>query len=160
MLHTLLDGTLTLGGLFEAAASGAPPAQANAWLQAHVKGCLMRSAASLARTVAEQYKLSAPEHQQVPALRQDIPMCIPPPETSAFRTAVRLSRLCGHNTRAAQSKRWVLSRVCGCRRPCSVSGSSLTNSMVLMSGMHVMLRRPGLLRLMVALSGRWVLRVG
>ena len=70
MLHTLLDSTLTLDGLFEAAASGAAPAQANAWLQAHVKGCLMRSGASLARTVAEQHKLSALAHQQVPALRQ------------------------------------------------------------------------------------------
>ena len=65
MLHALLESTLTLGGLFQAAASGAAPAQANAWLQAHVEGCLMRSAASLARTVAEQYKQSAPAHQQV-----------------------------------------------------------------------------------------------
>lgn len=70
MLHTLLGSTLTLDGLFEAAASEAAPAQANAWLQAHTKGCLMRSAASLARTVAEQYKLSMPEHQQVPTLWQ------------------------------------------------------------------------------------------
>ena len=65
MLHALLDSTLTLDGLFQGAASGADPAQANAWLQAHVEGCLMRSAASLARTVAEQYKQSAPAHQQV-----------------------------------------------------------------------------------------------
>ena len=65
MLRTLLGSTLTLGGLFRAAASGAAPGQANAWLQGHVEGCLMRSTASLARTVAEQFKQSAPRHQQV-----------------------------------------------------------------------------------------------
>ena len=66
MLHTLLDSTLTLSGLFDVAASGAAASLANSWLQAHLEGCLMRSAASLARTVAEQYRSSAPAHQQVP----------------------------------------------------------------------------------------------
>ena len=65
MTRTLLDSTLSLDGLFEAAADGQDPSAANAWLQTHLDGCLMRSAATLSRTVAEQYRSIAPACQQV-----------------------------------------------------------------------------------------------
>ena len=67
MTHTLLHSTLSLDGLFEAAAAGRSPSAANAWLQTHLDGCLMRSAAMLSRTVAEQYRSMAPACQQVGA---------------------------------------------------------------------------------------------
>ena len=65
MTRTLLHSTLSLDGLFEAAASGQDPSAANAWLQKHLNGCLMRSAATLSRTVADQYKGRALACQQV-----------------------------------------------------------------------------------------------
>lgn len=67
MTRTLLNSTLGLEGLFEAAAAERDPSAANAWLQTHLDGCLMRSAAMLSRTVAEQYRSIAPACQQVGA---------------------------------------------------------------------------------------------
>ena len=65
MTRTLLNSTLSLDGLFEAAEAGWDPSAANAWLQTHLDGCLMRSAATLSRTVAEQYKSRELACQQV-----------------------------------------------------------------------------------------------
>ena len=67
MTRTLLNSTLSLDGLFEAAAAGRDHSAANAWLQTHLDGCLMRSAAMLSRAVAEQYRSIAPACQQVGA---------------------------------------------------------------------------------------------
>lgn len=63
MLDTLLQSTLSLAGLFEAALSGQPPAVASAWLQRHLAGALMNGAATLSRVVAEQY-IAAESHEQ------------------------------------------------------------------------------------------------
>ena len=86
MLHALLDSTLTLHGLFEAVTSEGAPEQANDWLHTQREGCHMRSAASLAHTVAEQYKMSAPAHQLVPGLQHTLPQDSVYPEMSDVTT--------------------------------------------------------------------------
>ncbi|BDA43549.1 hypothetical protein COCOBI_04-5610 [Coccomyxa sp. Obi] len=63
ILGTLLQSTLSLAGLFEAASSGQPPAVASAWLQRHLAGALMSGAATCSRVVAEQY-VAAESHEQ------------------------------------------------------------------------------------------------
>ena len=65
LLGTLLSSTLSLDGLFAAAAAGRPPAMASAWVHRHLGGALMRSSAAMTRTLAEHYRAAQPQAQQV-----------------------------------------------------------------------------------------------
>lgn len=65
LLGTLLQSTLSLDGLFEAALEGRPPTVASAWLQRHLSGALMASGATCARIAADMYVAAEPHEQQV-----------------------------------------------------------------------------------------------
>jgi hypothetical protein len=62
---TLLQGSLTLRGVFAAAASDRPVAEGTAWLQRHLQGALTTIAPVMTHVIAEQYRTAEPDAQQV-----------------------------------------------------------------------------------------------